>query len=61
LHCLDCGKVIHHSQKGFTWTEDQRCPQCFMQHYNLKKVKINRTGKKFVLVYIEKSVRVLSD
>jgi len=53
--CVDCGKVIHHSQKGFTWREDQRCPACFMQHHNLKKVKINRIGKKYSFVYVKES------
>lgn len=55
MHCRDCQKVIHHSQKGFTWREDQRCPACFMQHYKLEKVKINRAGKKFTFVYVKES------
>ena len=57
--CVDCQKVIHHSQKGFTWREDQRCPACFMQHHNLKKVKINRVSKQFELVYVSKNVQIL--
>ena len=39
MKCIDCGKGIRHSQKGFTWREEQRCSKCYMQKNDLEKVK----------------------
>ena len=39
MKCIDCRKGIRHSQKGFTWREEQRCPKCYMQKNDLEKVK----------------------
>jgi len=52
VKCVDCGKGIRHSQKGYTWREEQRCPQCYMQYHNLKKVKINQPSRVFEFVYV---------
>ena len=54
MKCIDCGKGIRHSQKGFTWREEQRCSKCYMQKNDLEKVKINQINRKYSLVYIHR-------
>ena len=54
VKCIDCGKGIRHSQKGFTWLEEQRCPKCYMQKNGLEKVKINLTKRNYNVVYINR-------
>ena len=59
MRCKGCGKTIIHGQKGFTWIEDQKCPTCYCKDNQLKKVKINKKGKGFELVYVKKKMQVL--
>ena len=53
MKCISCGVRTLHSKKGFTWKEDQKCPSCYCRDNQLKKVKINRKGRSFELVYVK--------
>ena len=53
MKCISCGVRTLHSKKGFTWKEDQKCPSCYCRDNNLKKVKINKKGRCFDLVYVQ--------
>jgi len=53
MRCKSCGITVIHTQKGFTWKFYQKCPSCYARDNNLKKVKINREGKSFELVYVK--------
>ena len=53
VKCVSCGKGVQHSKKGFTWKEDQKCPSCYCRDNNLKKVKINKEGRCYDLVYVQ--------
>ena len=52
MKCISCGVRTLHSKKGFTWKEYQKCPSCYLRDNNLKKVKINKKGRCFDLVYV---------
>ena len=56
VRCKSCGKTVIHTQKGFTWHEDQKCPACYCRDNQLKKVKINRSGRAFELVYVKQNM-----
>ena len=56
VRCKGCGKTVIHTQKGFTWHEDQKCPSCYCRDNQLKKVKINRSGRAFELVYVKQNM-----
>jgi len=56
MKCKGCGKGIRHSQKGFTWREEQRCSKCYMEKNHLQKVKIISEGKRYNVVYISKEM-----
>ena len=59
MKCKGCGKGIRHSQKGFTWREEQLCSKCYMEKNNLQKVKIIREGKRYNVVYISNVIFVI--
>ena len=54
VRCKSCGKTVRTIQ-SFQWSISQKCSECYCRDNNFKKVKINREGKSFELVYVNEA------